>query len=315
VRNVRSTIFCALAVMGCSSAPPAERHHIVVALTVDWEGAYVSRDGLDELASLRGRLDGAPMTHFVSAAYLTKKTPDPALAPELVAAAARGDEIAMHLHVWSSIARAAGITPKPRPSFLSGTDKIVEFEDGDDGFDTDLDAYDVPALRAMLKVSRLKLEELGIDVSSSFRAGGYIVSANVRKALHMEGYTVDSSAIDANELAMADYLPQRVRAVWPAVIPTAQPFVVEGLVELPIAAVADYTTSARIAAVFDAAAERLKADPSHHVFVTIALHQETAAEYAKRVGDAIDAARVRIGHDAFIFVTVEKAAYLRETDK
>ena len=84
-----------------------------------------------------------------------------------------GDELAMHLHAWKSLATAASIEPKLSPSFLTGTDKLLEFEDGDVGFDTDLDAYTGPELRALLRTSRKLLEQTKLPISKSFRAGGY----------------------------------------------------------------------------------------------------------------------------------------------
>ena len=70
----------ALILVGCSrsspSAPP-RKGRIVVAFTIDWEGAYLSPEGLDALDQLRLKLGAAPITHFVSAAYFSKESPDP----------------------------------------------------------------------------------------------------------------------------------------------------------------------------------------------------------------------------------------------
>lgn len=283
---------------------------MVTVLTVDWEGAYGATDGQATLVELQRELGNAPLTHFVSAAYFTRETPDAAVAPFLQEQANEGAEIAMHLHAWSSLARAAGVTPKSAPSFMTGTDEVFKLESGEDGFDVDLDAYDASELRRMLRISRERLEKQGLAISHSFRAGGYLVSANMRHALRVEGYEVDSSAIDGREVKATGFFAQRLREMWPALDVTAPPKRVDELVELPITVVADYASESHLAEVVDSAVARLQRDPDHDVFVTVALHQETAAEFAPVVAKAFKAARTRHGAETFLFTTVEKAAHL-----
>ena len=89
---MRARIWAYLAVLvvgGCSRASPPANGRIVVALTIDWEGAYVSPDGLDALDEFRRALGPAPLTHFVSAGYFTKDRPDPAAAVSITAAVRR----------------------------------------------------------------------------------------------------------------------------------------------------------------------------------------------------------------------------------
>ena len=307
----------AAAIAGCSSSssssPPKGR--VVVALTIDWEGAYLSPDGLDALDELRKRLGPAPLTHFVSAAYFTKEKPDPAAAGTIKAQVRPGDELAVHLHAWRSLATASSIEPKLAPSFLTGTDKLLEFEDGDVGFDTDLDAYGVPELRALLRTSRRLLETAGLTVSKSFRAGGYLGTPKVLQACREEGFDVDASATDHRQLdeLKEEVLPKRIMAIWPKVDTTAQPWLVDvpggQLLEMPIAAFADYATAAEIVAIFDAAHARLAKEPGRDVFVGLGFHLETANEFAGRIGDAIEKVRARKElADALVFTTVAGAA-------
>src|SRR5688500_8561278 len=96
----------ALAVIaGCSSSrspPPPRKGRVVVAITIDWEGAYISAEGLEVLEDLRKGLGAAPVTHFVSAAYFTKTRPDPEALASITEAVHAGDELALHLHGWKS---------------------------------------------------------------------------------------------------------------------------------------------------------------------------------------------------------------------
>src|SRR5262245_17549245 len=294
--------YLAAIVIGCSSPSPSARGRVVVCLTIDWEGAYLAPDGLDALDQLRRRAGDAPMTHFVSAAYFTKDRPDPAVAATIAKAVRRGDELALHLHAWKSLAVAAGIQPKLSPSYLTGTDKLLEFEDGDVGFDTDLDAYSVPELRVLLRTSRLLLEPTHVRVSRSFRAGAYLGTPKVLQAIREEGFTVDSSATDARQLEepTGEALPRRVKAIWPGVDSTTQPWLVRApggssgeaartrmtgesaerssgaagsteLLEMPVAALADHASTEDMVAIVEAAYARLQKDPGRDVFVVLEL--------------------------------------------
>jgi hypothetical protein len=300
---------------GCSSAGSRDQGQVVVALTIDWEGAALTPDGLDALDELRRGLGRVPVTHFVSAAYFTKDRPDPAAAATIRKVILDGDELAVHLHAWRSLATASGIEPRLAPSFVSGTDRLLAFDDGDAGFDLDLDAYGVPELRALLRTSRRLLEQMRVPVSRSFRAGGYLGTPKVLQAIREEGFAVDSSALDHRLLGgrKDEVLPQRIRALWPGVEPGAQPWLVDArggsLLELPIAGLADYQTADGLAAAIEAAHARLAADPKRDVFVVLGFHLETAEDYASRLAQAIAKVRARSElAGALTFTTIADAA-------
>lgn len=306
----------ALCAFGCSRSskdlPPGR---VVVALTIDWEGAYLSPEGISAMEDVRTSVGPVPITHFVSAGYFTKTSPDPAVTSALARAVRKGDEVGLHLHGWRSLATASGITPKLSPSFLTGDDKLLEFEDGDVGFDLDLDAYTVTELRALLRTSRRLLEEHGVTVSRSFRAGGYLGTAKVLEAAGEEGYKVDSSATDYRQLnERKDELPYRLQKLWPDVTTVSQPFMINNAfheLEMPIAAFADYAESAEIVAIFDAAETRLARDPQHDVFVVLGFHQETGDDFASRMKAALTTVRSRATlNKLIVFKTVEEAASL-----
>jgi hypothetical protein len=288
---------------------------VVVSLTIDWEGAFLSPDGLDAIDELRRGLGAVPLTHFVSAAYFTKDKPDPAAAETLARSIVPGDELALHLHAWRSLAKAAGIEPKLSPSFLTGTDKLLDFPDGDVGFDVDLDAYGVPDLRALLRTSRRLLEQTHVSISKTFRAGGYLGTPKVLQALREEGFTVDSSATDHRQLdeLKEEVLPKRIQEIWPRVETGSQPWFVEGtggaLLEMPVAAFTDYAGAAEIAGIIEAAWARLQKEPTRDVFVVLGFHQETADDFGKRLGEAIAKVRARRElADSLEFVNLTSAA-------
>ncbi len=283
-------------------------------LTIDWEGATMSSEALDAIDATRKSAGGAPITHFVSAAYFTKATPDPVATETLTAAFHPGDELAVHLHAWQSLARASGVTPRLAPSFLTGTDQLLEFADGDAGFDVDLDAYSLVDLRAMLRQSRSLLEATHVPVSKSFRAGGYLATPKVLEAIRDEGFTVDSSATDFGRINIGkdEFLGKRLQKVWPTINAGSQPYVISevgNLLEMPIAAIADYSTATQIVSVFEAAHARLHAAPGRDVFVVLAFHEETAVDFAARLGQAMTNVSARPEFaDELTYTTIQHAA-------
>lgn len=299
---------------GATATSPTGR--VLVCVTVDWEGAYISPEGLDALDEVRKLLGNAPVTHFMSAGYFTKPAIDKSAVKSILDEVKPGDELAMHVHGWRSLAKASGIEPKLTPSFLTGPGKLLEFEDGDVGFDLDLDAYSVPELRAILRTSKkLLADATHLPMSTSFRAGGYLGTPKVLQAIHEEGFTVDSSATDYRQLAderKDEILPNRLHALWPTVDTASQPFLAgpdKSVLEVPIAAFADYATTEEIVAILEAAHARLAKDPAHDTIVVIGFHQETGADFAARVRDAFQQVRARKElADEQTFVTVADAA-------
>ena len=272
-----------VALAACSQ--PAPGGELVVAVTIDWEGAFVSPEGLDAIDALRASHPALRLTHFVSAAYFTKSEPLDDAAATLREFVKPGDELAVHLHGWTSLARAAGVEPRTSPSFLTGTDELVTIED-DTGLDLDLDAYPSSELRALVRTTRDHLARIG-PVSKAFRAGGYLGTPRMLQAIRDEGFTIDSSAIDPRSIGTEHPAwTERLAELWPTVDRTTQPFAIalrgSNLIELPIAVVVDHATAADITSVLDAARAA-----DHDVFVVIALHQETAGEHAERLREVL----------------------------
>jgi hypothetical protein len=302
-------------VVACGSAEPRPGR-VVVVLTIDWEGAYVSPEGLDAYDVMRETLGSAPFTHFVSSAYFTKPDVDRKSGfAALRSSVLPGDELAVHLHAWRSLAQESHVEPKLSPSFLTGTEQLLDLQDGDLGFDTDLDVYSVVELRAMIRTSRHLLEQSALPVGRSFRAGGYLGTPKVLQAIYEEGYTVDSSATDYRQLdEQKGTLPERIHGIWPAVEATTQPFWtpagVGKVLELPIAAIADYAEEREISALFELAFKRLAAQPDRDVFVVLGFHQETANEFGNRLVEAI--AKIRDRSDVELVTVAEAARRARE---
>lgn len=283
-------LIASLVIAACSSTP-REDGQVLVALTVAWEGAELDPAELEALTTLRREAGDAPLTHFVCPAYLTR--PHPPTTSDTIGAALRdGDELAVHLHAWSSLAIASGVTFKPSPSFMTGTDKLLPTAP-DLGYDTDLDAYTVPELRAMLRTARSLLTSVGFPISPTFRAAGYLATPKVRDALVAERFTIDSSAISATALHAAsdDPLAARVSQLWPEVGSTTQPFVIHtpngDLREVPISALLSATSADELAHALSVAYAEVESHPDRKVLFVVELDLETASEVVDRFGLAL----------------------------
>lgn len=296
---VRALVVVSLLCLGCSRAPEGR---VIVSVTVDWEGAQLDPDGLDAIDYLRKRT--GPITHFVSAAYFTKAEPEPIVAT-IVEMVRPGDELAVHLHGWRSLAQASGVAPRTSPSFATGDDTLEDF-DGDAGYETDPDVYDASELRAILQTSRRLLAQAKLPVSRSFRGPGFLGTPKLLLAAASEGFTIDSSAFDHRVLEGAHRT--RVQGVWPKVDATTQPFAVGTLLELPITAFADFTSPEAVIAHVDAAYARLAADPARDLYLVFGMNLETAGQLAGRLGNGLEAARK--AHPNLAFMTVEQAGTL-----
>lgn len=297
-------VLALLVFAACSRS--AEEGRVVVAVSVDWEGAELNPDGLDAIDFLRKRVPG-PMTHFVSAAYFTKTEPEPVLATlaEMVKPA---DELAIHLHAWSSLAKASGLEARTSPSLMTGGPETEDY-DGDTGYETDLDVYDIAELRALLRTSRKLLEQTKRPVSRSFRAGGFLGTPKMFAAIRSEGFTTDSSALDHRQIDLDDpTFSERVAGIWPTVDANTQPFMVGNVVEIPVTAFADFTDAAEVTKMIDDAYARLAAAPTKDQFVVFSFNLETAATLAGRIGEGVEKARAK--HGDIVFVTVEQAGEL-----
>jgi len=303
--------------LACSKPASAPKSKVLVAVTVDWEGAYFSGPGLDALDALRRSLGAnVPLTHFVCAAYFSKKDAvDPQAIPLLASGIREIDEVALHLHGWRSLAEHARIAPKLSPSFLTGTSELVEFPDGDVGFDVDLDVYTVDELRALIRASRDLLAPTHIPLSKAFRAGGYLATPKVLQAIHDEGLSIDSSAAAHTQFGAPKdkVLRERIAEVWPNVTTATQPFSIKtpgGAVhELPISLVIDYSSTAAVVDVVEAARAQLGRTPGRDVLVVIALHQESADEFAPLLVAAFKTLQARADLAGVLeFSTISSAA-------
>lgn len=271
-------------------------------VSVDWEGDVLVRENLQAFKDFREAHPDVPLTHFHNAAYFTKTTgsfrksgyrewiPSQAVSPI--------DENGLHLHGWQSLVESSGVEFRSGPTFL----ELEPLDEGveDAGVDVDIRAYTVDELQAMIVKSKELLEESGVKVGTSFRAGGWLGGANVLEAIRREGFQVDSSAVNTAAIdgfAGKPLLPM-LRQLWPGISNKSQPFLVEtpagSLLEMPnTGSLADFTTVDAMVDHFDDAVRELDSEDR---FVHIGFHQESAERFAPLIIEAINEIKMQHGH-------------------
>ena len=182
-----------------------------VVWTLDFEG---DASGDAELANTAAIADGLkiPMTVFWNPrAWTTDQVSterQDAMLAWTKARQAKGDEVALHLHMWTDYVRAVGLVPRTAPSWAGRGD----------GYDVPITAYPENEQQAMIGYGAKLMIQHGLPVPTSFRAGGDMGDAATLRAVAASGFTADCTAV-AN-----DY-PPIGRIPYPWTLPAgAQPY-------------------------------------------------------------------------------------------
>jgi len=181
---------------------------IIFSLTIDWEGEHFRN--LSDLFAVRKRIgEHIPVTHFICPAYFTQNIKN---AKEKISKAIFDiDEIALHIHCYESLVNKAGVKFRTEPDFFKGYSPIVKklfshlpkkLQLKNSGRGVPLSAYTYDEIVKILKTSRkLLFQNFDIKELTGFRAGGWIASDEVLRALAETGFKYDSSATPPSVLS------------------------------------------------------------------------------------------------------------------
>ena len=121
---------------------------------------------------------------------------------------AKGDEIGLHLHMWTDYLSATGLVPRTAPSWAGRGD----------GYDVPITAYPENEQQAMIGYGVKLMVQHGLPTPTSFRAGGDFADAATLRAVAASGFTADCTAV------AKDY-PPIGRIPYPWTLPAgAQPY-------------------------------------------------------------------------------------------
>jgi hypothetical protein len=263
---------------------------------------------------LRDALPQVPLTHFLNAAYFTKKgARRDEVAAKMRSVLRAGDELGLHIHAWRSLVTASGVAFRREPTFWGSP--VVDSGEADVGHEVELCAYSRDELEKVAAESQRILGDAGFRLSSSFRAGGWLADAKVLAAVRARGFAVDSSATDNKwhkQLLEQYAIFGRIREVWPDVTEESAPRWIStpagAVLEMPdTGALADYVTAADMLGHIERARARARASAAREVFVHVGFHQETAARYAGRVRHVLE----QLASDSTVRVTTLEDAAAR----
>jgi hypothetical protein len=177
--------------------------------TLDFEGDAAGDPEMENTAAIADAL-GVPMTVMWNPRVWTTTQVSTARADAMLAwtkgRLAKGDEVALHVHMWTDFVRAAGLVPRTAPNWSGRSD----------GYDVPLTAYDEAETRTLVEFSLRLMAEHGLPKPSSFRGGGLFASAANLRALAALGFTADCSATPAGPFG-------RLQLPW-TLAPDAQPY-------------------------------------------------------------------------------------------
>jgi len=163
---------------------------VYVVWTLDFEGDAAGDGEMANTAAIADGL-GVPMTVMWNPRVWTTAQVSAARADAMLGwtkgRLAKGDEVALHVHMWTDFVRAAGLVPRTAPNWGGRSD----------GYDVPLTAYDEAETRTLVDYSLRLMAEHGLPRPSSFRGGGLFANAANLRAVAALGFTADCSATPA----------------------------------------------------------------------------------------------------------------------
>jgi hypothetical protein len=166
--------------------------------TLDFEGDASSDQALANTAAIADELK-IPMTVMWNPRVWTTTQVQPARADAMLAwtkeRVARGDELSLHIHMWTDFVRAAGLVPRTAPSWAGRGD----------GYDVPITAYPENDQRALIEYSLRLMSEHGLARPTTFRAGGQFANEATLRALAGLGFVADASAVPAGAFGRLPY--------------------------------------------------------------------------------------------------------------
>lgn len=215
------------------SAVPAGEHDIIVAadgsdvgagfvlfsrthplyffVSTDWDFAEPGPIALDYHDQIRTNHPDVKFTHFIGPYTFTDPNLAEARKAELAAwAIARrdqyNDEIGLHIHPWCHFVVSAGLTCITSPS-LTLRDPMDP-----SGYTVPIEAYGQAGFETLLTRADALFAERNLGKPVTFRAGAWVASIDILKALANKGYIADTSA--NNWMRMEEWLGQGTIYQW-----------------------------------------------------------------------------------------------------
>lgn len=182
---------------------------VIACVTIDWEGENLN--GLNDLRIMRKRLPvNLPVTHFICPNYFVN--PSVSIRSRVSTAIHSIDEVGLHVHPYKSLVRGAGgIRFRGEPNFHSHFPHLEKLPGKlfallrsrlASGRGVPLSAYSLSEIYSITEFSLSLLANAFKGRSiCSFRAGGWIATDDVFRAIERLGFRFDSSAVPPDLLS------------------------------------------------------------------------------------------------------------------
>lgn len=255
-------------------------------VTVDWEGLSLDDENIEEMRVFRKQFPHIPMLQLMNPAYFVRGHQHPERLTAMIKSTfLPTDMVGLHVHAWKSLTDYCGVPYQSSHSFANIEENCAT---GDCGYTVSLEnAYPQADLTKLIACSNQVLIDNGFNRSVHFRAGGWQLGPKLIAALEADGFTWDSSKLDADLITTrwheSSPMIRMLRKLHPESTPLDQPYALSTqLMEYPNnAALADYTTAKQIVKMF---ARLLEANKT---VMVMGFHQETATDFLPRLVKAI----------------------------
>ena len=169
-----------------------------VVWTLDFEGDASSDEAMNNTASIADA-QRIPMTVMWNPRVWATTQVSAARAAAMLAwtkaRVAKGDELSLHLHMWTDFVRAAGLVPRTVPSWAGRGD----------GYDVPMTAYPESDQRTLLEYSLRLMSDHELARPTTFRAGGQFANDATLRTLAALGFVADASAVPAGASGRLPY--------------------------------------------------------------------------------------------------------------
>ncbi len=285
---IKCTALTAAWILACSPALAGSvvvPTKITVFVTVDWEGATLENDNLEAMRDFRKKYPHIAMLQLITPSYWVRSGTDKAAITKQIKSTFLGiDKVGLHLHAWKSLVNYCQVQYQHTHSFADQTETC---DVGDCGYTVSLEnAYSQADLTKLVACGSEILQQNGFEQPTHFRAGGWQLGPKLTAALQNNGFTWDSSRIDANLLTTRWHqdsgMIKMLKVLHVGSTPLDQPFFIDQLHEYPNnASLADYTSTKQLLSMF------IDLIKNNKTTMVLGFHQETAANYLGRLEAAV----------------------------
>ena len=169
-----------------------------VVWTLDFEGDASSDQAMANTAAIADE-QKIPMTIMWNPRVWTTTQVSPSRTDAMLTwtkgRVAQGDELSLHLHMWTGFVRAAGLVPRTAPSWAGRGD----------GYDVPITAYPENDQRALVEYSLRLMAEHQLPRPTTFRAAGQFANESTLRTLAALGFVADASAVPAGAFGRLPY--------------------------------------------------------------------------------------------------------------